>query len=268
MLKDSKMNKDPLLFLNERQSKIADLVDKNGSIRVSEISKDFNVSEETIRRDLEKLESEGFLNRIHGGAVKSIHKEGVEIPVLKRQAKNIQEKKMIAKKAASMVEDGDIIAIDASTTALQMTNYLKGMNLTIITNSIPVTLELVKEEGLQMILIGGYVSEDSMSLVGNFAERVVRDYHVDKFFFSCMGVDLNRGLSEIHEAQALVKNQLLNISDKLYLLADHSKFGEKSLIRLCDINVVDYLITDNRVPIGKIRELNNIGIKALVGDKY
>ncbi|MDC3424400.1 DeoR/GlpR family DNA-binding transcription regulator [Aquibacillus sp. 3ASR75-11] len=265
------MNKDSnhtkmIVFLNERQREIGDLLEKHGSVRVSELSKQFHVSEETIRRDLERLESEGLLHRIHGGAVKN-SEEPLEIPVLKRQQTNIQEKNVIAQKAASYVENGDIIAIDASTTGLQMTKHLKGKELTIITNSIGVTLELANNPNIQVILIGGYLSEESMSLVGNFAERVIQDYHVDKFFFSCMGVDLKRGISEIHEAQALVKKQLLSISEKLFLLADNSKFGQKSLFRLCDVKEVDYLITDNKVSINQIRDFNNIGIKVLVGDK-
>lgn len=255
-----------VLSLNERQLNIADLVHRNGSVRVVELSKEFTVSEETIRRDLEKLEKEGYLKRIHGGGISSTKQEEVEIPVLKRQSTNITEKDMIARKAASFVVDGDIIAIDASTTALQMTKYIKRKKLTVITNSIPVTLELLKEDGIQVILIGGYVSEDSMSLVGNFAERVIQDYHVNKFFFSCMGVDLERGISEIHEPQAQVKKQLISISEKLFLIVDHSKFGEKSLIRLCNLNEVDYLITDNKVSVDKIREFNNIGIKAYIGE--
>ncbi|GGJ91058.1 putative HTH-type transcriptional regulator YulB [Lentibacillus kapialis] len=259
-------NKNPFIFLNERQQRITDIVEKNGSARVSELSKTFEVSEETIRRDLERLERDGFINRIHGGAVKHYLDDGVEIPVLKRQESHIEEKEMIAKKAASFVEDGDIIAIDASTTSLQMTKYLKDKSLTVITNSIPVTLELVKEEGIEIILIGGYASEESMSLVGNFAERVIQDYHVDKFFFSCMGIDINRGVSEIHEAQALVKKQLLHISETLFLLVDYSKFGVKSLIGLCELEDVDYLISDNKVSIEKIKELNNLGIKSHFGD--
>lgn len=260
-------DKNSFIFLNERQRKITNLVEKNGSARVSELSKDFRVSEETVRRDLEKLETDGFVNRIHGGAVKRSIEEGVEIPVLNRQETHTEEKEMIAKKAASFIEDGDIVAVDASTTVLQMTKYLKNKKLTVITNSIPVTLDLVKQEGIEVILIGGYVSEGSMSLVGNFAEKVIQDYHVDKFFFSCMGVDIKRGVSEIHEAQALLKKQLIDISEQLFLLADYSKFGVKSLIGLCDLYDVDYLITDNKVSIEKIKELNNLGIKAHIGEE-
>lgn len=257
--------KDSNLFLNERQRKVSEIISSSGSAKVSDLSKQLRVSEETIRRDFEKLESQGLLHRIHGGAVKTESRS--DIPVSKRKATNIQEKEMIARTAASYVEDGDIIALDASTTTQLMTKYLKGKELTVITNSIGVTLQLAQESNIRLLLIGGYLSEHSMSLVGNFAELVVSDYHVDKFFFSCLGVDYKRGVSEIHEDQALVKKQLLSISEKWFLLADHSKFGEKSLFRLCNVQEVDYLITDNRVSIHTIKELNNKGIKAVIGEK-
>lgn len=255
------------MLLNERQQNIVDTIETKGSVRVSQLSKHYGVSEETIRRDLEKLELDGFVDRIHGGAVRKVSEDGMEIPVIKRQETNMQEKDMIAKKAASFVEDEDVIAIDASTTGLQMTKYLKGKSIIVITNSIPVTLRLIQEENIQVILIGGYANEHSMSLVGNFAERVIQDYHVDKFFFSCMGVDFVRGVSEVHESQALVKKQIINISEKLYLLADHSKFGEKSLVRLCRLKDVHYLVTDKNVSIDKIRELNKSGVKVLVAEE-
>lgn len=267
MYKEVHGGKSLNLFLNERQQSIIDIIEKKGSVRVSQLGKQFHVSEETIRRDLEKLEIEGFVKRIHGGAIRRNSLEGVEIPVLQRQGTNIEEKDMIAKKAASFVENGDIIAIDASTTGYQMTKYLKGKKLTVITNSILVTIGLIQEEEIQVILIGGYAKAESMSLVGNFAERVIHDYHVDKYFFSCMGVDFVRGVSEIHEAQAEMKKQIFNISEALYLLVDHSKFGEKSLIRLCDLKNIHYLITDNKVSIDKIRELNKIGIKVFVAEE-
>ncbi|MFZ4452838.1 DeoR/GlpR family DNA-binding transcription regulator [Salibacterium aidingense] len=251
--------------LNERQRDIVKMINKNGSVRVAELSSTFNVSEETIRRDFEKLERDQLLRKIHGGALKV--EQHTETPQMHRQSKNTEEKQVIAKKAASYVEDGDIIALDASTTALMMVEYIKDRNLTVITNSIGVTMELSTEDHIRVILIGGYLSKASMSLVGNFAERVIEDYHVDKFFFSCLGVDIDRGISEMHEDQALVKKQLLSISEKLFLLADYSKFGEKSLFRLCNLSILDYLITDNKVSMNSIREINKHGINIVVGEE-
>lgn len=252
-------------ILNERQMNIAEIIEKVGSVRVTYLSKKYNVSDETIRRDLEKLEDVGILKRVHGGAVFRGFKEGKEIPVMMRTRINSQEKDMIAKKAAEFVEDGDIIAIDASTTSLCLTKYIKDKNITVITNTIPVALELLDAKQVQVILIGGFLTSESISLVGNKAEEMIKDYHVDKFFFSCRGVDFKRGVSEIHEQQASIKKQIISITDELFLLVDHSKFSEKSLISICDLKDVDYVITDNKVPIETINKLNNLGIKTYIG---
>jgi DeoR family fructose operon transcriptional repressor len=250
---------------NERQLNLIKLVEELGTIRVSEMSKRFEVTEETIRRDFEKLEKEGFLTRIHGGAI-SNKKTDNEIPVLKRQEVNIEEKQAIACKAASMVEDGDIIALDASTTALQMTKFLNDKDITVITNSIGVMLELSKVPSITVITIGGYLLKDSMSFVGASTEKVIEDYHVDKFFFSCIGFDVKRGISEVNEQQGQIKKRLLAISAELFLLADHSKYGQKSLIKLTSLNKINYLITDHKMAVNDVRTIRNTGVNIIVAD--
>jgi DeoR family fructose operon transcriptional repressor len=250
---------------NERQVNLIKLVEELGTIRVSDMSKRFEVTEETIRRDLEKLEKEGFLTRIHGGAI-SNKKSDSEIPVLKRQEVHMEEKQAIACKAASMVEDGDIIALDASTTALQMTKYLNDKNITVVTNSIGVTLELSKIPSITVITVGGYLLKDSMSFVGASTEKVIEDYHVDKFFFSCIGFDVKRGVSEVNEQQGQIKKRLLSISGELFLLADHSKYGQKSLIKLTNLNKINYLITDNKMAVNDLRTIRNTGVNIIVAD--
>lgn len=261
----SKEGKEAYAILNERQMNIAEIIQKDGSVRVSDLSNKFEVSDETIRRDLERLEEIGILKRVHGGAVFKGFKEGKEIPVLMRTRINSKEKDIIARKAAEFIEDGDIIAIDASTTGLCLTKYIKHKNITVITNTIPVALELLDAKSVQVIVIGGFLTNESVSLVGHMAEEMIKNYHVDKFFFSCRGVDFKRGVSEIHEPQATMKKQIISISDMLYLLVDHSKFNEKSLISICDLEDVDYIITDNKVPIETINKLNNLGIKTYIG---
>jgi DeoR/GlpR family transcriptional regulator of sugar metabolism len=252
--------------LNERQIEIVNEIREHSTVRVSELSRLFNVSEETIRRDFERLESHELLVRVHGGATSPELQKGAEIPVLKRKEKNTTEKNKIAQKAASFVENGDIIAIDASTTTLKMVRYLKGKKITVITNSLGVTLELGKELDVQVILVGGYLAKESMSLVGNFAKKVIQDYHVDKIFYSCMGLDFKRGVSEIDEAQAIIKKQLINIAAQQYLLLDNSKFGVKSLVKLCEIKEIDHIITDNQVSIDQLGELKQIGMKTHIAE--
>ncbi|MBT2725839.1 DeoR/GlpR transcriptional regulator [Bacillus sp. ISL-75] len=261
----SNNHQDITLVGNERQVSLIKLVEELGTIRVSDMSKRFNVTEETIRRDFERLEKEGFLTRIHGGAITSKQNE-TEIPVLKRQEINIDEKQAIAYKASSFVEDGDIIALDASTTALQMTKYLIGKDITVITNSIGVTLELAKKPGITVITIGGYLLEDSMSFVGSSSEKIIEDYHVDKYFFSCIGFDVKRGISEVNEQQGQIKKKFLSISGEYFLLADHSKYGNKSLIKISNLNKINYLITDHKMAVNDLRTIRNLGVNTIVAD--
>jgi DeoR/GlpR family transcriptional regulator of sugar metabolism len=256
---ENKSGSDVNFIGNKRQIKIAEIVNQLGSVRVSDLSKRFDVTEETIRRDLEKLESERVLSRIHGGAVPA-QKGHFEIPIIRKPSTFIEEKKLIAKKAASLVEDGDIIALDASSTCFQMAKHLIDKEITVITNSIPVTLELANRSGLTVILVGGYLREISMSLVGISTELTIEGYHVDKFFFSAKGFDLRRGISEDHELQAQVKRKFISISDQQIFLADHSKFGVKSLVQITDLNNIK-LITDNKLAVDKLRKLKERGIE-------
>ncbi|MFC0272830.1 DeoR/GlpR family DNA-binding transcription regulator [Metabacillus herbersteinensis] len=252
-------------FGNERQAHIYKLIDELGNIKVSDMSKRFNVTEETIRRDLERMEKEGLLTRVHGGAV-PLKKSDTEIPVLKRQNKLVMEKEAIASKAATFIEDGDIIALDSSTTTLRMTKHIKAKDVTVITNSVAVTLELANQKDITVITIGGYLLQDSMSFVGISTQKVIEDYHVDKFFFSCTGFDVNRGISEVHEMQAQIKKKFIAISDKLFLLCDYSKYGIKSLVRIDDLPNIDYLITDHKMAVNDVRNIRNLGVNTILAD--
>lgn len=251
---------------NERQANLLKLVDELGNIKVSDMSKRFNVTEETIRRDLERMEKDGLLTRVHGGAVSIKKNNELEIPVLKRQLKHADEKDAIAAKAASFIEDGDIVALDSSTTTLRMTKHIKAKDVTVITNSVAVTLELANQKDITVITIGGYLLEDSMSFVGISTQKVIEDYHVDKFFFSCTGFDVKRGISEVHEMQAQIKKKFIDISEKLFLLCDHSKYGMKSLVRIDSLQNVDCLITDHNMAVNDLKNIRSLGVNTIVAN--
>ncbi|WP_019119873.1 DeoR/GlpR family DNA-binding transcription regulator [Brevibacillus massiliensis] len=250
---------------SDRHRAIIDLLEERGTLRVADLSKRFQVTEETIRRDLERLEGEGALLRVHGGAVRN-RKEGLEIPALQREALNREEKRAIGVTAASLVEDGEIIALDASTTCLQLAKHLPDLHLTVLTNSIAVVLELASRENVNVILAGGYFRRESLSLLGVPTENMIEGYHVDKYFFSCHGFDLRRGVSEADELQAQVKKRFISISEQLILLADSSKYNRKSLVRLTGLEKVDKLVTDNKLPVNCIKEVKQKGVNILVAE--
>jgi len=231
------------VLVADRQRKVVALVNEKLSIRVSELSRIFEVTEETIRRDLEKLEREELLQRSHGGAV-SIEKNQSEIPYIEREILHASEKKNIAIKAVKGINQGDQIILDASTTTWYMAKELEDMPLTVITNSIKIAIVLSKKEQIKVISTGGILLSKSLSYVGPLAERSLDNYHVNKAFISCKGVHLEKGLSDSVESQALLKKKMMKIADKTILLADSSKFGVRTFVQIANINQLDEIITD------------------------
>ena len=254
------------VLVAERQRKIVELVNEKLSIRVSELSKIFSVTEETIRRDLEKLEKENLLMRSHGGAV-SLEKDQSETSYLEREITNASEKKAIALEAISLIEPGDQIVLDASTTAWYMAKELPDMPLTVLTNSIKVAIELSRKEQIRVISTGGTLLSQSLSYVGPLAERSLSMYHVNKAFLSCKGVHLDKGLSDFNELQALLKKQMMEISDETVLMVDSSKFGTRSFSQIAPLASIDTVITDSYLDDQLRRQLDEKNITVKIAAK-
>lgn len=235
------------MLVAERRRKIVELVNERLSIRVTELSEIFSVTEETIRRDLEKLEQEKLLMRSHGGAV-SMEKEPTDTPFIVREVTNAEQKKAIAREAVKHIEAGEQIILDGSTTAWYMAGQLPDMPLTVITNSIKVALELSKKEQIKVISTGGMLLSKSLSYVGPLAERSLDRYYVNKLFLSCKGVDVASGLSDANEWQALLKKQMMNIASEVTLLVDSSKFGVKTFAHIANLDQIHHVITDEYIP--------------------
>ncbi|EXX90258.1 DeoR faimly transcriptional regulator, partial [Paenibacillus darwinianus] len=236
------------MLVAERYERIVQLVNERGSIRVTELSELCSVTEETIRRDLDRLEQMGRLRRSHGGAV-SVKDLQSETPYAEREIANAEEKRRIAAEAIRHIAPRDRILLDASSTAWYMAAIMPDdMPLTVLTNSIKVALELSGKERIEVISTGGILAQRSLSYVGPLAERSLDAYHVDKAFFSCKGVHLERGVSESNELQARVKQKMVGMADRVYLLADASKFGVQAFTHVADFREIDAVITDRRLP--------------------
>src|SRR5690625_2811502 len=246
MDKDLKVESRCFMLVAERHQKIVELVNERKSIRVTELSRIFSITEETIRHDLENLEKQGKLQRSHGGAV-SISSQRPEISYLKREIINIKEKRQIAKAAVKQVHEGDKIILDASTTAWYMAKELPDMEMTVLTNSIKVATELSSKKNIVVISTGGVLRPESLSYVGPLAESSLESYHVNKAFISCKGFHFKNGMSESSEQQARVKERMVNIADTIYVMIDHSKFGLQAFTRFGNIDNIDYIITDSKI---------------------
>ncbi|MFC5701129.1 DeoR/GlpR family DNA-binding transcription regulator [Cohnella faecalis] len=253
------------MLVAERYEKIVRLVNERGSIRVSELSELCDVTEETIRRDLDRLEADGRLRRSHGGAV-SVKDQQLqsEIPYAQREIAYAEEKQRIAEEAVKRIRPKDRILLDASTTAWYMARIVPDIPLTVLTNSIKVATELASKEKIEVISTGGILAQRSLSFVGPLAERSLDAYHVDKLFFSCKGVHLDRGVSESNELQARIKHRMIGMADEVVLLADSSKFGVQAFTHVAEIGDIDAIITDKRLPDAALARLTERGLPVTV----
>ncbi|MCF7622228.1 MULTISPECIES: DeoR/GlpR family DNA-binding transcription regulator [Bacillaceae] len=251
------------MLVAQRHQKIVDLVNERSSIRVTELSEIFSVTEETIRRDLEKLEKETKLKRSHGGAV-SLQEDDSEIHFSERVITNVNEKKVIAYEAAKRIEEGDRIILDASTTAWYMSKALPNIPLTVITNSTKVVMELSKKEKIEVISTGGRLLSKSLSFVGPIAEKSLTMYHVNKTFLSCKGIHLEEGLSDSNEGQALLKKKMIERSDAVILMVDSSKFGKKAFSLIVPPSEVDEVITDREIDEASRKLLEKRNVKVTI----
>lgn len=231
----------------ERRNKILEILQKESRVVVNDLSTLFDVTEETIRRDLEKLEKEGFAKKTYGGAIVS-ESPNVDLPYKVRIEANVAKKQQIAEIVSSLIEDGDRIMLDGSSTAVFVAKQLKNKkNLTIITNSIEILLELSNIPGWKVLSTGGELKEGSNSLIGYQAENMIGNYHVNKAVISCKGVDIKKGITDSNDMDKNIKKLMLDSSDMKILVVDNSKFDKISFTRICELSYIDVVITDSEL---------------------
>lgn len=245
----------------ERQREILATLQSRRGVRVADLAAQFDVAEETIRRDLDKLESLGKLVRSHGGAVASFENES---PHWQREFINQPQKQAIAREAIRQVEEGDTLILDASSTSWFMARCLPDIPLTIITNSLFVCMAMEEREHARILCPGGTLMNASMSFVGTAAVDALRRYHAGKLFMSCRAFDVKRGLSDLSDEQAMVRRAMLDISDRHILLADSSKWGTRALAIIGAATEMHCIITDEGAPAEEIDHLRNFGIEVEV----
>lgn len=231
----------------ERRQKIMEELMQNRKVYVGELSKTFDVTEETIRRDLEKLEKMDFLNRSYGGAVLKEH-TSEDLSFIKRTSINNADKECIAQKAEPLLNDGDTLMVDASTTCLALLQHLQQKkNLTIITNSIRLVNEFV-DSPFTIISTGGTLRAHSYALTGPSACVTLKNYYVDLAIISCKGIDREKGIMESNEPESIIKQQMIAQARKRILLIDHSKFDKTAFKKTSDFSNIDCVVTDQVPP--------------------
>lgn len=241
----------------ERQHRILDLLTQSRAVTTARAAKALAVSEETIRRDFEKLAADGRLYREHGGAVR-VEDSRSDLPLDNREMANVAAKQSIARVARTQIQAGDTVFFDASSTVFHLAGLLANLEVTVVTNALKAAVELSRQSAVEVILIGGAVSHSSLSCQGALTDQMLDRYHIQKAFVSCRGLDVDRGLSEANAEQAGLKRKIIHLSDQTIVLADHTKMGLKSAYFFARLAEVDILIAD-RPPDKKLKQALRTG---------
>ncbi len=250
----------------ERRNLILEKVHENKKVIVNELSREFDVSEETIRRDLDKLEEDGHVIKSYGGAVLN-EKSSIDLPFNIRWKDNPQGKQKIAELISKEIEDGDHIILDASTTAVFIAKNIKQKrHLTVITNSIEILFELSDVSGWDIIATGGLLKSGAMSLFGKKAADSISSYNADKAFFSCKGIDLEKGATDRNDDNVGVKQSILASARKVYLAVDSTKFGKVAFSRICSLSKADVIVTDKKPDVQWMEAFEQLGIKCIYAE--
>lgn len=230
----------------ERRNAILARLNTQGKVIVSDLSQEFGVTEETIRRDLEKLDNEGLAKKTYGGAVIN-QSLNTDLPFNVRKRANVELKQKIADKIAELIHDGDYIMLDASSTATYVTQRIKNRkNITLITNSVEILLELADKDDWNILSTGGALKKGGLALIGTSAEKMIRGFHVDLAVCSSKGIDINMGITDSNEKDSVIKQAIFSAADRKVLAVDSTKFDKISFVRVCDAGDVDTVVTDTQ----------------------
>jgi DeoR family fructose operon transcriptional repressor len=234
------------MFPEERKSQILNSLFKNGKVKVCDLSKRYDVSEVTIRRDLQELEVDELIKRVHGGAVLNVNTK-FEPTFSEKTDKFYDEKEAIGKLGAEMIVDGDTIAIDSGTTTLCIAKHMTAVNITVLTNSLDIALELAKKKDVEVIVIGGTLRWETRAMVGPVADNTLQNFKVDKAFIGINAVCVINGLTTPNITEANTKREMIKIAKQTIVVCDHSKFNKVSFAKITDLDSIDIIITDNKL---------------------
>lgn len=252
------------MYAEERRQAIAQLARHDGRVEVAELASRFDVTPETVRRDLTDLELRGVLRRVHGGAI-PIERLRSEPAVAEKATLMAAEKLRIAEAALAYLPRAGTILLDAGTTTGVLANLLPtDRELTVVTNALPIAMTLSARHNLTLWLVGGRVRGRTLADVDDWAVRTLQDLSVDVAFVATNGITVSRGLSTPDVAEAAVKREMIRAGRRVVLLADRSKLGEDHLVRYAATSDVDVLITDDGIADADRRAFEEAGVEVVV----
>jgi DeoR/GlpR family transcriptional regulator of sugar metabolism len=252
------------MFTLERQNQIITILKEKKSASVVELAKMLFIGQATIRRDLDLLQKQNLIKRTYGGAV-LLEGLNIEIPLYVRESEQAVEKETIGEKAAELVHDGDTLILDSSSTTYSMIHFLKSKeNLTVITNGVKTTIALGEILHAKVYCISGRLRENSLSLVGEQSKKFISNYQVETLFFSCRGIVRDIGAMDSSDDEAELRKEMIKISKRVVLLCDSSKFDKTAFYKVCELDKIDYIITDKQPNEEWMTFFDQHGIKLIV----
>jgi DeoR family transcriptional regulator, aga operon transcriptional repressor len=254
-------------FTVSRRKKILERIKESGEVLVSRLSKEFDVSEVTIRNDLEHLEKRNLLVRARGGAIHTENHVGIDQRITEKNKIHATEKAAIGKLASTLINDGDTIIIDSGTTTAEIVKHLyRVRHLNVVTNALNIANLLMLHPSINVIIPGGYLRQNAMSLVGPLAEKNLRNFFVDKVFLSTDGFDTRQGIFTPNIDEAHLNGIMIEIAKEVILVTDSSKFKRKSLAFICGLDKIKKVVTDSAIAADDRKRLEDAGIEVLVAD--
>jgi DeoR/GlpR family transcriptional regulator of sugar metabolism len=257
------------VFARERQEHIARIVEEHGRARVGDLAAQFHVSAVTIRKDLLVLETENRLVRAHGGAI-AVDRSRPELAFEIRERLQADEKQLIGAAGAALVHDGESIVMDASTTALSVARHLKARGgwsqLTVITNGLRLASELAGHPGIIVLMLGGRVRWEALSVVGQLGDGLFSRINVQKAFLGAAGFTLESGLSDATDEEAQIKRSMVAAAREVIAIVDHTKWERAAFATFCPTDKVGVVLTDAGAPADMVRALTGRGVEVrLIG---
>jgi DeoR/GlpR family transcriptional regulator of sugar metabolism len=249
----------------ERRHLLIELLRQQPGVRVAEMAQVLGVSEGTIRNDLNALEAEGRLTRFHGGAILQEQSEFINTSFSARHQEHAAEKMVIARRAAELINDGDSILLDASSTVYYLSLAIQHrQRLRVVTNGLDSARLMARNPSNSVFLIGGVLHQDGSSVTGLFSEQIINELHTQKAFFSCSGFSLERGMTEVHFEEAQLKRKAIESTTQLIALIDSSKFGKEDLTSFASAKQITCLYTDPGLAPEWTARLQQAGIEHII----
>lgn len=254
------------LTYEERKQTILAQLATQGKVQVQTLAQLFQVSTETIRRDLDRLEKEGELRKVYGGAVR-VRSGMIEAPFQKRSQLQVQEKQAIAAAATSLIEDGETIMLDNGTTTLEIMRQLQHRSLiTVITNSVPILTIALESFTGKIIFAGGEINTAVQAATGPGAHEILDQFKVNKAFISAGGVSFTDGITDYVLEEALISRKMMERAEEAILVADHTKFGRSTFARIAPADHISMVITDSSCPTEWIENFGRLEIETVISD--